>query len=102
MDKLVTRKWILDWEVNVPGLEMLLLSCAVAVIVNLSQFLCLGRFTATSFQVGPGSRALLGGGMGEGLGAARGGGGVWGGAGSLAEFCLRGARASGPKGGVSV
>ena len=28
-----------------------MLSCVVAIAVNLSQFLCLGRFSATSFQV---------------------------------------------------
>lgn len=31
---------------------MLVLSCALAVGVNISQFKCLGRFTAGSFQVG--------------------------------------------------
>lgn len=27
-------------------------SCALAVLVNISQFMCLGRFSAVSFQVG--------------------------------------------------
>ena len=31
--------------------QVLMLSCVVAIGVNLSQFLCLGRFSATSFQV---------------------------------------------------
>lgn len=35
-----------------PGLEMLGVSCAVAIAVNLTQFMLLGRFTATTFQVG--------------------------------------------------
>lgn len=37
------------------GSFALFLSCALAVLVNVSQFMCLGRFSAVSFQV----RALL-------------------------------------------
>ncbi|MEW5307165.1 MAG: hypothetical protein WDW38_002233 [Sanguina aurantia] len=51
VDRLVTERWVTSWEINVPGVEMLLLSCVTSVAVNLSQFLCLGRFSATSFQV---------------------------------------------------
>ena len=38
-----------DW--NVPALTFLALSCACAVGVNVSQFMCLGRFSAVSYQV---------------------------------------------------
>lgn len=30
----------------------MVLSCTLAVLVNVSQFMCLGRFSAVSFQVG--------------------------------------------------
>ena len=52
MDKLVTNEWIMDYTPNVPGLQCLALSCGVAVLVNISQFMCLGRFAAVTFQVG--------------------------------------------------
>ncbi|EFJ48350.1 hypothetical protein VOLCADRAFT_90933 [Volvox carteri f. nagariensis] len=59
VDKLACSKWILEWEASVPGLEMLALSCLLAVAVNGSQFLVLGRFTATSFQVLGHAKTLL-------------------------------------------
>jgi hypothetical protein len=54
----VTSHWVTEWEVSVPGMWCLLLSCAVAVVVNISQYLCLGRFSATSFQVRKQCRAM--------------------------------------------
>jgi solute carrier family 35 protein E3 len=51
IDKLVSRMWILDYNFTVQGVQCLALSCAVAVLVNISQFMCLGRFSAISFQV---------------------------------------------------
>lgn len=51
VDKLLTHRWINSWDATVPGMWCLVLSCAVAVVVNSSQYLCLGRFSATSFQV---------------------------------------------------
>ncbi|GLC65327.1 hypothetical protein PLESTF_000280800 [Pleodorina starrii] len=59
VDKLACSKWILEWEASVPGLEMLALSCLLAVAVNGSQYLVLGRFTATSFQVLGHAKTLL-------------------------------------------
>uniref|UniRef100_A0A7S0WV11 Sugar phosphate transporter domain-containing protein n=1 Tax=Chlamydomonas leiostraca TaxID=1034604 RepID=A0A7S0WV11_9CHLO len=59
IDWLATGKWVHQWEVNVPGLEMLGVSCAVAVAVNLTQFMLLGRFTATTFQVIGQSKMVL-------------------------------------------
>ena len=51
VDQLVTQQWVTTWDASMGGLSCLLLSCAVAVVVNISQYLCLGRFSATSFQV---------------------------------------------------
>lgn len=35
------------------ALVVMVASCSLAVLVNVSQFMCLGRFSAVSFQVGP-------------------------------------------------
>ena len=35
-----------------PAMTILSISCGCAVFVNVSQFMCLGRFSAVSFQVG--------------------------------------------------
>ena len=51
MDKLVTGKWILDYNMTPSAGQCLALSCAIAVLVNISQFMCLGRFSAVTFQV---------------------------------------------------
>ncbi|KAF5827567.1 hypothetical protein DUNSADRAFT_425 [Dunaliella salina] len=51
LDKVLTGAWISSWEVNVPGLEMLLASCGVAMVVNLTQYTILGQFSASSYQV---------------------------------------------------
>ncbi len=37
VDKWVSSKWLLEWEANVPGLEMLAASCVLAVSVNVTQ-----------------------------------------------------------------
>ena len=61
---------------------VLIASCSLAVLVNVSQFMCLGRFSAVSFQVG------VGGGCRGGVGQALSGGvrmwGASGGAGGRA------------------
>ena len=59
IDEMVTGEWISSWEPNVPALQILGVSCLIAVGTNLSQFLCLGRFTATSFQVLGHAKTLL-------------------------------------------
>ncbi|PNW76880.1 hypothetical protein CHLRE_11g479950v5 [Chlamydomonas reinhardtii] len=51
VDQLLTRHWIGSYDFNVPALNCLFWSCAVAVLVNISQFMCLGRFSAVTFQV---------------------------------------------------
>lgn len=43
--------WVTQWEINVPGLEMLAASCLAAVVVNLTQYLILAEFSASSYQV---------------------------------------------------
>jgi hypothetical protein len=52
VDLAVTARWVLGYEANVPALSCLAASCAVAVAVNISQFMCLGRFSAVTFQAG--------------------------------------------------
>eukprot|EP01026_Neomeris_dumetosa_P055514 TRINITY_DN5051_c0_g1_i1.p1 TRINITY_DN5051_c0_g1~~TRINITY_DN5051_c0_g1_i1.p1 ORF type:complete len:368 (-),score=15.43 TRINITY_DN5051_c0_g1_i1:812-1819(-) len=59
IDKLVTTKWIMEYEYSIPAVLCLLTTCAVAVAVNISQFMCLGRFTATTFQVLGHTKTLL-------------------------------------------
>lgn len=51
VDLFVSHQWVFDYEYNVPVLTAIGLSCVVAVIVNISQFMCLGRFSAVTFQV---------------------------------------------------
>ena len=51
MDYYVVGAWVLDFHWVTPAAVALAASCALAVLVNLSQFACLGRFTAVSYQV---------------------------------------------------
>lgn len=51
IDKALSSKWILDYNFTPLGAQCLALSCSVAIFVNISQFMCLGRFSAISFQV---------------------------------------------------
>lgn len=51
IDLWVTSHWIGDYAWTGPAVRQLGLSCALAVLVNLSQFMCLGRFSAVAFQV---------------------------------------------------
>ena len=54
LDLLISDRWIFTWLVNESTplvLAVLGVTCIISVGVNLSQFLCLGRFSATSFQV---------------------------------------------------
>lgn len=37
IDRWVSNRWLLEWEVNVPGLQMLGLSCVLAIGVNVTQ-----------------------------------------------------------------
>mmetsp|Transcript_18773 Transcript_18773/g.40376 ORF Transcript_18773/g.40376 Transcript_18773/m.40376 type:complete len:268 (-) Transcript_18773:158-961(-) len=51
LDLLISKHWILSYQASVPALVCLAVSCAVAILVNISQFMCLGRFSAVTFQV---------------------------------------------------
>lgn len=51
LDKAISDQWVHEYEYNVPALTILAVSCATAVLVNVSQFFCLGRFAAVTFQV---------------------------------------------------
>lgn len=51
LDRYVSSDWVFNYEFNVPALGCLVVSCFMAIFVNISQFMCLGRFSAVSFQV---------------------------------------------------
>eukprot|EP00475_Leptophrys_vorax_P012853 TRINITY_DN19223_c0_g1_i1.p1 TRINITY_DN19223_c0_g1~~TRINITY_DN19223_c0_g1_i1.p1 ORF type:complete len:356 (+),score=40.86 TRINITY_DN19223_c0_g1_i1:151-1218(+) len=51
IDYFLTSRSILDFHVSSAAVGFILLSCALAVFCNLSQYLCIGKFSATSFQV---------------------------------------------------
>ncbi|KAL0324872.1 UNVERIFIED_CONTAM: UDP-rhamnose/UDP-galactose transporter 6 [Sesamum radiatum] len=51
LDYWLTNKRIDTFNFNVPSVIFMILSCTIAVGTNLSQFICIGRFTAVSFQV---------------------------------------------------
>ncbi|KAL2497063.1 Nucleotide-sugar transporter family protein [Abeliophyllum distichum] len=51
LDYWLTNKRIDAFDFNIPSVVFIILSCTIAVGTNLSQFICIGRFTAVSFQV---------------------------------------------------
>lgn len=51
IDYYLTGKVILDYNFVTYAILFILLSCSLAVFCNISQYLCIGRFSATSFQV---------------------------------------------------
>ncbi|KAL3504536.1 hypothetical protein ACH5RR_034377 [Cinchona calisaya] len=51
LDYWLTNKRIDAFNFTLPSLVFIVLSCTIAVGTNLSQFICIGRFTAVSFQV---------------------------------------------------
>ncbi|KAK4352495.1 hypothetical protein RND71_028013 [Anisodus tanguticus] len=51
LDYWLTSKRIDQFSYNLPSSVFIILSCSIAVGTNLSQFICIGRFTAVSFQV---------------------------------------------------
>jgi solute carrier family 35, member E3 len=52
LDYYVVDAWVLEYDWRMAAAIVFGSSCALAVLVNLSQFMCLGRFTAVSYQVG--------------------------------------------------
>ncbi|XP_042455718.1 UDP-rhamnose/UDP-galactose transporter 6-like [Zingiber officinale] len=51
VDYRLTNKRVDTFDYNVTTVFFIVLSCTIAVGTNLSQFICIGRFTAVSFQV---------------------------------------------------
>ncbi|KAL3621532.1 UDP-rhamnose/UDP-galactose transporter 6 [Castilleja foliolosa] len=51
LDYWLTNKRIDAFNFNLPSTVFTILSCTIAVGTNLSQFICIGRFTAVTFQV---------------------------------------------------
>ncbi|KAG1334103.1 UDP-rhamnose/UDP-galactose transporter 6 [Cocos nucifera] len=51
LDYWMTNKRVDKFDYNVTAVFFIILSCTIAVGTNLSQFICIGRFTAVSFQV---------------------------------------------------
>jgi len=51
MDRFISSSWVTEYEWHVPSIVFLGISCFFAVLVNISQFMCIGRFSAVSFQV---------------------------------------------------
>lgn len=51
LDYWLTNKRIDAFNYSTPSLMLITLSCIIAIGTNLSQFICIGRFTAVSFQV---------------------------------------------------
>ncbi|KAI3461984.1 hypothetical protein Pfo_018647 [Paulownia fortunei] len=51
MDYWLTEKRVDAYHYTLTSVIFIVLSCAIAIGTNLSQFICIGRFTAVSFQV---------------------------------------------------
>ncbi|ONK76908.1 uncharacterized protein A4U43_C02F1140 [Asparagus officinalis] len=51
LDFWLTNQRVDKFDYNVTSVFFILLSCIIAIGTNLSQFICIGRFTAVSFQV---------------------------------------------------
>ncbi|KAK7277390.1 hypothetical protein RIF29_18541 [Crotalaria pallida] len=51
LDYWLTDKRVDRYDYNTVSLIFIIMSCTIAVGTNLSQFICIGRFTAVSFQV---------------------------------------------------
>lgn len=51
VDAAVSGSWVGHYVITTPALALIVLSCAISVGVNVSQFMCLGRFSAVTFQV---------------------------------------------------
>lgn len=51
IDYWLSQKRVTQFDYSIPSVFFISLSCLIAVGTNLSQFICIGRFTAVSFQV---------------------------------------------------
>ncbi|KAI7840628.1 hypothetical protein COHA_005650 [Chlorella ohadii] len=59
IDKLASSDWVFNYTFTQGAAITMAASCALAVLVNVSQFMCLGRFSAVSFQVLGHSKTIL-------------------------------------------
>jgi drug/metabolite transporter (DMT)-like permease len=51
LDYWLTNKRVDAYDYTTASLVLIIMSCTIAIGTNLSQFICIGRFTAVSFQV---------------------------------------------------
>eukprot|EP00798_Chlamydomonas_sp_ICE-L_P014735 gene14735-20780_t len=51
LDKAITGHSFMAYEWNIQAIGVLCASCTLAILVNVSQFMCLGRFSAFTFQI---------------------------------------------------
>ncbi|KAL9667480.1 hypothetical protein QQ045_001841 [Rhodiola kirilowii] len=51
IDYYLNGVFIIDYKMSLGAVLFILLSCTLAVFCNISQYLCIGRFSAVSFQV---------------------------------------------------
>lgn len=51
LDRHISGAWVFNYQYNGAAIVVLLVSCSMAVLVNISQFMCLGRFSAVTYQV---------------------------------------------------
>lgn len=60
LDYFVTKgSWVTEYQWTGTAMFWMLLSCSVAILVNISQFMVLGRFTAVTYQVLGHSKTIL-------------------------------------------
>lgn len=59
LDYYLSSQWVFEYEWVMPAIYALLASCFCAVMVNVTQYACLGRFSAGSFQVMSHSKTIL-------------------------------------------
>jgi solute carrier family 35, member E3 len=59
LDWYVTGDWVTDYVWTSNGMIWMFLSCSIAILVNISQFMVLGRFTAVTYQVLGHSKTIL-------------------------------------------
>lgn len=51
VDYYLNGKFLMNYKMSIGALLFIILSCSLAVFCNVSQYLCIGRFSAVSFQV---------------------------------------------------
>ncbi|GAB2232002.1 hypothetical protein Droror1_Dr00011022 [Drosera rotundifolia] len=51
LDQLLTNKKVYAYDYTLTSVFFIVLSCIIAIGTNLSQFICIGRFSAVTFQV---------------------------------------------------